>query len=65
MSDDEEGIKECLSESGMILVWQKDGDVGRHRNIAGLVGNGGGIIKYDKEVGRGIAILDDVVWLYW
>lgn len=47
------------------LVLRKGGEVNRLGDRVGMLGNGGGIIRYDKEVGWGVALSDDVAWLWW
>jgi len=34
-----------------------------HGSSVGMLGDGGGIICFDKEVVRGVATMDDVAWL--
>jgi len=47
------------------LVLRKGGDIERQGYGVRVLGDGGGKIRYDKEVVWGVATSDDVVWLYW
>jgi len=43
-----------------LVIWKDGGD----ESCGGDVHSGGGIILYDKEVVRGVAMSDDTVCLY-
>jgi len=60
-----EGYKGIVLEKWDELVLQKGGDIERRGNSVRVLRKGGSIICYDKEVVWGVAMSDDVLWLYW